>query len=305
MILIITHKEDYTADFVIDKLNEYAIPYYRFNCEDYLKSNVSIRFGIVDNYSIGEYSRFTAVWYRRTKLPNIKCQNEGERIYLMNEMDAFVNNLFGIIKAKWLSNPISVANAENKFLQLSLAKSIGFNIPNTLATTDISELRSFIKNNKKTVIKPVSRGRIDYPNNSSKLIFTNIMSEEIIIALDAFELTPAIYQEYVDKDYELRVTVVGEDIFAASVDSQSIAASSVDWRRKRTKFEEYNLPEDIKEKCLLLLRKLNISYGAFDIIKAKNGLYYFLEVNPNGQWVWIEKDTKQLISESIIKFLSC
>jgi glutathione synthase/RimK-type ligase-like ATP-grasp enzyme len=220
-------------------------------------------------------------------------------------MDTFLHNLFGIIKAKWLSNPSAVLNAENKLLQLSLAKAIGFNLPQTLLTTDKQELASFIKTNKATVIKPIGRGRVDYADNTSKLIFTNIINKNMIDEIDLLELTPAIYQEHIEKEYELRITIVGKDVFAASVDSQSDTEALVDWRRKKIKFEKYELPEDLKNKCLLLLDKLNISYGAFDFIKAKNGIYYFLEVNPNGQWVWIEKDTGQLISESIINYLSC
>ncbi len=305
MILIITHKDDYTADYVIDKLNTSAIPYFRFNCEDYLTNNVTLQFGEQESSIINGCSEFTSVWYRRTRLPEVKAKNEGERIYLLNEMDIFMSNLFGIIKTKWLSNPVAVSTAENKFLQLTLAKKLGFNVPKTLVTTDKKALISFIKKNKNTVIKPIGRGRIDYTDNTSKLIFTNIITERVITEIESFELTPAIYQEYIEKEYELRVTVVGKDIFAASVDSQSKEESLVDWRREKIKFEHYNLPEDLTRKCLSLLEMLKISYGAFDFVKGKNGLYYFLEVNPNGQWVWIEKDTGQLISESIIKFLTC
>lgn len=305
MILIITHKDDYTADYVIDKLNKTTTPYFRFNCEDYLGYNITLQFGSQEKYIINNYQEFTAVWYRRTKLPDIKASNKGEKIYLLNEIDTFLQNLFGVIKAKWLSNPLAVSNAENKLLQLSLAKQIGFNLPDTLVTTNREELIAFTKKNSKTVIKPIGRGRIDYLDNTSKLIFTNIITENVINEIASFELTPAIYQEYIDKEYELRVTVVGKEIFSASVDSQSIGGASIDWRREKMRFEKYELPEDLKQKCLLLLEKLNISFGAFDLIKAKNGKYYFLEVNPNGQWVWIEKDTGQLISDSIIKFLSC
>ena len=84
MILIITHKDDYTADYVIDKLNTSSIPYYRFNCEDYLTKNITLNFGEKENIIINNCSEFKAIWYRRTKLPDIKANNEGERIYLLN-----------------------------------------------------------------------------------------------------------------------------------------------------------------------------------------------------------------------------
>ena len=258
MILIITHKDDYTADYVINKLNKLNILYFRFNCEDYLQYKISLHFEEKESFTINGYTTFSSVWYRRTKLPDIKANNEGERIFILNEIDAFIHNLFGVIKLKWLSNPLAILRAENKFMQLSLAKKIGFNVPKTLITTDKRELTSFINNNRKTVIKPVSKGRINYPNNTSKLIFTNIITKKVIDEIESFELTPAIYQEYIDKEYELRVTVIGKDIFSASVNSQESEAL-VDWRRKKIKFEKYDLPPDLKEKCFSLLKALNIS----------------------------------------------
>ncbi len=303
MILIITHKEDYTADFVIDKLNRNGIDYFRFNCEDILETNFSIRFGQSHSLIINNQQEFSSVWYRRTKLPALAGFTHSERIYLLNEIDIMTNNLFACIQAKWLSNPIAVAAAENKFLQLKIAKEIGFNIPNTLVTTDRKKLISFFKTNKKTIIKPVGMGRVEYSNNTSKLIFSNILDDTLIGEIESFEITPAIYQEYIEKEYEIRATVIGKEIYAASVNSQSKTESSVDWRKSKMKFEKYLLPYEIEQKCFLLLEKLNLSFGAFDLIKSTDGQYYFIEVNPNGQWVWIEKDTGQPIAESIIKFL--
>lgn len=305
MILIITHKEDYTADYVIDKLNKFNLPYFRFNCEDYLSYNITLRFGKYNECSINQINNFTSVWYRRTKLPQIKSRNKSELIYLLGEMDTFIHNLFGIIKAKWLSDPVAVANAENKLLQLSLGKEIGFNVPDTLLTTNKQELESFFRKNKFTILKPISSGRVDYEDNTSKLIFTNIINDDVINNINSMELTPAIYQEYIEKDYEIRVTIVGKDCFAAKVQSQNDIESSIDWRRKKIKFERCDLPEEISKKCFSLLKRLNLSFGAFDFIKSKDGEYYFLEVNPNGQWVWIEKDTGQPIADSIINYLSC
>src|ERR1700754_933544 len=121
MILIITHKEDYTADYVIDKLNNAGIKYFRFNCEDILHGNISVNLGVSQNLVVANHSDFTSVWYRRTRLPEISAGNEAERLYLLHETDVFLHNLFGIIDAKWLSPPHAVNRAENKLLQLSMA----------------------------------------------------------------------------------------------------------------------------------------------------------------------------------------
>ncbi|HEX8333580.1 MAG TPA: hypothetical protein VF622_13250 [Segetibacter sp.] len=305
MILIITHKEDYTSDFLIGKLNSRNIPYFRFNCEDCLKSNISLHFGNAIDHSILTKGQFNAVWYRRTKLPSVTGLREEEELYVLNEIDAFLSNLFQLIKAKWLSRPAALQLAENKLLQLSLAQQIGFNIPKTLVTTNRDDLGDFFRSNEKTIIKPIGSGRVDYADDTAKLIFSNIVPTSVIDKLETFELTPAIFQEYIDKEYELRITVVDNSVFAAKVNSQSDSETIVDWRRKHLVFEPCDIPDEIGSRCLAMLKALNISFGAFDFIKASNGEYYFLEVNPNGQWAWIEMDTGLKISDAIINYLLC
>jgi glutathione synthase/RimK-type ligase-like ATP-grasp enzyme len=303
VILIITHKEDYTADFIISILNDRKINYFRFNCEDYLSYDIRTTYGENVEISINGLSKFSAIWYRRTKLPDIVADNESERIYLLGEIDTFMNNLFSVMDSKWLSHPFFVNVAENKLLQLIIAKRVGMNIPETITTTNIGALRQFCKRYNNTVIKPLGSGRVQYQDNSSKLIFTNQLTSTFVDNADKYVLTPAIYQEMIHKDYELRVTIVGEEVFAARIDSQSDESTKLDWRRSPKKFSPYLLSNDLKTKCIKVLKELNISFGAFDFIRGDDGEYYFLEVNPNGQWVWIEKDTGLLISEAIIRFL--
>jgi glutathione synthase/RimK-type ligase-like ATP-grasp enzyme len=303
MILVITHKEDYTADFLIDIFNKRKIPYYRFNCEDCLINDISLRFGSKQAHKILAGRQFTSVWYRRTKLPVLKGLQPEEAFYLLNEIEAFLSNLFGIIKLKWLSNPAALRLAENKFLQLTIAEEIGLTVPKTLITTDRSELLRFFDSNDRTIIKPINSGRIDYGDNTSRLIFSNVIPKSIADQIETFDLTPAIFQEYIEKEFEIRVTVVGEEVFAAKVYSQCDEEAVIDWRRKKLKFELCDFPEELMDKCKEMIKRLGISFGAFDFIKDRNGGYYFLEVNPNGQWVWIEHDTGLKISDAIINYL--
>ena len=79
--------------------------------------------------------------------------------------------------------------------------------------------------------------------------------------------------------------------------------SKTDWRKGNLKFYKSSLPEDISMKCVQLVKELNLSFGAIDIIKNIKGEYFFLEINPNGQWVWIENETKLKISHELIKQL--
>nr|WP_315234397.1 hypothetical protein [uncultured Flavobacterium sp.] len=302
-ILIITHKEDYTSDFVINKLNQRNIKYKRFNCEDIINKNYKID----NNFKLefdGE-TNFGSVWFRRTKLPNIENQKLTQRAYLLSEYESLLKNLFSTIDAKWLSNPFSIYQAENKLYQLKVAKSLGFKTPNTLVTNSKEDLKTFYFNNSKNVIiKPLSQSRINNINET-EYIFTNVLEEKHIEELDKFDLTPCIFQEKIEKSIELRVTVVGENVFTAGVNSQILEATKTDWRKEKLEFYTEEIPNEIKEKCISLVKILNLRFGAIDLIKDKEGNYIFLEINPNGQWAWIENETGLEISDSIINELLC
>ncbi|MFT3845303.1 MAG: hypothetical protein QM725_09635 [Lacibacter sp.] len=303
MILIVTHKTDFTADFVINKLNQRNIAYKRLNCEDILSEPFTVKFDQTHQYSILEENNFTSVWFRRTKLPELTDVTEEDGLYILNEIDSFLKNIFSTLPTKWLSKPSSVYQAENKLLQLKIAQEIGFLIPKTIVTNSKSELKKFYEeNNKDIIVKPLSQTRIQQKENLS-FIFTNKVPDKLINEIDDYVLTPCIFQENVLKSYEIRVTIVGNKLFAASVNSQSDEETKIDWRRKKLKFNEIKLPSDLESLCFRLLNKLNLEFGAIDLIKTAEGQYIFLEINPNGQWAWIEMQTGQNISNAIIDFL--
>lgn len=301
MILIITHKEDYTSDFIINKLNQRKIKYKRLNCEDLIKSDFNFDNDL--NFSIDGIKSFKSVWFRRTKLPDIKVSNPHEKIYLLNEYETLLKNLFSTIDAKWFSNPFNIYKAENKLYQLKIAKNIGFKIPKTLITNNKEILKEFYySNSKKIIIKPLSQSKLNC-NGETEFIFTNDLKKEHIETLEKYELTPCIYQEKIEKNIELRVTVVGEKVFSSGVNSQLFENTRTDWRKGKQEFFKVEIPIDIEEKCKLIVKELGLQFGAIDIIKDTNGNYIFLEINPNGQWAWIENETGLKISDSIINEL--
>lgn len=299
MILIITHKEDYTVDYIINKLNEREIDYYRLNCEDIFHNHFVVGNDFLPK--IKGKSKFKSVWFRRTKLPDLSEISFNERNYLLNEFDSILKNLFALIDTKWISEPYHIYKAENKLYQLKLAKEVGFNVPNTIVTNSHNEINDFYEqNSSQIIVKPLSQSIIHNENNSLEHIFTNLVDKAHIDNLSDFDLTPCIFQQYVDKDIELRITVVGEKIFVAGVNSQTDEVTKVDWRKGELKFYETEIPINIRTMCIELVKKLDLKFGAIDIIKDKKGNFIFLEINPNGQWVWIENETGLKISEALI-----
>lgn len=303
MILIITHKQDYTVDFIVNKLNKKGILYKRLNCEDLINTNYSFDFNNGFNFSFDGIKDFHSVWFRRTKFPEINDLKQEEKHYILTEYDSLLKNIFATIDAKWLSEPKYVYNAENKVLQLKVAKKIGFNIPQTIITNDKQKIKEFyLNNNQDIIIKPLAHTRISY-NNDVAFIFTNSVSKELIDSIDDYDINPCIFQKNIQKDYEIRVTVIDKKVFASSVFSQSNENTKNDWRKEKLDFNLVHIPKEISDKCVRILQELNIKFGAIDLIKTPNDEYVFLEINPNGQWAWIEMQTGLEMSDEIIKFL--
>ncbi|OYD42266.1 hypothetical protein [Sphingobacterium cellulitidis] len=302
MILIITHKLDFTADFIINKLNERGIPYKRFNCEEILENPVTFELCQDFRFNILGETNYSSVWFRRIKLPDIDLSPISYKNYILSEIDSFLHNIFSVLSCKWISEPYNVYKAENKILQLKTAQMIGFKIPITVVTTDKEKVSNFFQKCGKTIIKPISRTRIDN-KNVPEFIFTNRIDKDHRSIFQNYDLTPCIFQEEIGKDLELRVTVVGDNIFAAQIKSQDDDETKIDWRRKKMKFTKFELPNEISNKCLELVHRLNLNFGAIDLILSPNGEYTFLEINPNGQWVWIENDTGLKISDALINLL--
>ncbi|MBO0330086.1 ATP-grasp domain-containing protein [[Muricauda] lutisoli] len=303
MILIVTHKRDYTADFVINKLNKKGICYKRLNCEDLDRSSYSFEINSDFEFSFKDETNFSSGWFRRTKLPVIENISEAEKLYLLSEYDSLTKNILSSIDCNWLSKPKNIYNAENKTLQLKKAKELGFLIPPTLITNDKSSIKKFyLMHGQNIIVKPIGYSLINY-SDSPGYIFTNEVNSQIIKTIDQYYINPCIFQKNIQKDYEIRVTVVGSELFAAKCDSQKNDETKTDWRRGKLLFKEVEIPSQISNLCVSLVKKLELGFGAIDLIKTENDEYYFLEINPNGQWAWIEMQTKQPISEALIKQL--
>jgi glutathione synthase/RimK-type ligase-like ATP-grasp enzyme len=116
-----------------------------------------------------------------------------------------------------------------------------------------------------------------------------------------------IFQQYVPKRVELRVTVVGRRVFAAEIDSQASRSTRHDWRHyddPNVQYRIHTLPPEMARACVRLVEALGLSFGAIDLIQTPEGKYVFLEINPNGQWGWIEDLTGLPISDAIADWLA-
>lgn len=314
-ILIITNKKDYTTDFVIRRLHERKIDFFRLNTEDFpLRYSSSINIGnkifyveLKSNRISVNFEEIKGIWYRRPvkpRLPGITLSSD-DKEFAIRESSEFLNNLWTILDNKnWVSNPNSLRMAERKAFQLKKAIEAGFDIPATSISNDPELLSDYYKNLKKQVIvKPISHG--DF-SSGKFAIFTNDLSTlPNIPDFQQAYLSPLIIQEKIEKISDIRTTVFDNIAFSFEIKHKD-NLKTLDWRVLNPDELEYKLidtPKLIQEKILNLMNLLDISFGAFDFAYTKSRKWIFLEVNPNGQWAWLEQMTSVCMTDSLIDLL--
>ncbi len=196
---------------------------------------------------------------------------------------------------------------EYRLLQLTMAKDIGFTIPNTLVSENKKEILQFL-NSHASVTKRLYQGGVSFGKIGHSFGTLAITASDIKNPDQKYYDSPVFLQENVSKEYELRVTVIGKKIFACKFDNQRdnlAEKSKLDWRFgiRSIPHTTYKLPEQIKEMCFTLLKKMGLQYGAIDMIKTKDGRYVFLEINANGQFLWIEEATGMEMSKAMAELL--
>jgi glutathione synthase/RimK-type ligase-like ATP-grasp enzyme len=309
-VLIISTVADMATDDVVKRLCSRGIPHSRLNTEDYpFSQTITYRPGGEEHSMLcnGQpIPRPTAVWYRRLRSPS-KMQGMDEGIYdfcLQENRAAFLGSIMDL-DARWMSHPSAVWQSEYKPYQLRVAARLGLAIPRTLVTNDPNAIRLAFTKFSGMIVKPVRSGHF-IQNGREFSIFTSRVLEEHLGEVDSARLSPAIYQELVPKRFDIRVTIVGSQLFAAAIDSQSDPLAEIDWRRTRNpNLPHYaiTLPTRVSALLVDLMNSLRLTFGAIDMIQNTDGDFVFLEVNPSGQWLWIDDKLGLGISDAIADWL--
>ena len=331
MILIITNKGDIHCNPVIKHLQRNGDKYFRLKTESLL-TDYLISFSYKDqsadlhienkiNGKTLSSKEVISVWERRPNSP-VLPEISNEKIKLVvedeaNELTKWIRHFF--INCRMIGSSVWDRPNESKLRQMDVASKVinelrsEIKLPHTLLTNSKKDLEQFSNNKKEIVLKPISADglmlddKLEIPFTSRKVNSKNIN----VITQDDLELCPSFMQEYVEKNYELRITVIGEKILCCKIDSQKLPKGNgrEDWREGYehglSEVEEWiDCPDEIQEFITLYMQKMNLNFGCFDFIYAKNNSFYFLECNPNGQWMWLEEDLGIPISESIANFLA-
>ncbi len=320
-ILIATMKLDPHADAVIDQLNEMGESVFRLNTEDLL-IDYSLCLGHSDdrgtygkltdslNRSIAIPNQVKAAYYRKPKSvnPHPELDHEGSCQFAISEAEEALRTLYSLPEVKWINSPFAIRKAQSKLPQLAVARQYNLNIPRTLITNNPDHARNFcLENNYNVICKSMITTSVKLGDMSYHTYTHRLSKEEVDLFIENVKYTPTLFQEYIPKKIEIRATVIGEEVFACEIDSQSVAEAVVDWRSVDP-FKIPHKPVDIlpavADSLCKLVHHFGLVFGAIDLILTPDGDYVFLENNPNGQWYWIELLTGLPMAKSMAKLLS-
>lgn len=302
MVLIVTNKEDIVSDIVLLSIQELGGEVLRLNTEDSYRLTVD-RSKNAPSWSVTQGDRrassqeVTGVWYRRPVLQEADRWPESIAEFVADQWFEALRGLSSIPGPTWVNNPFCAARAENKLIQMEAARRCGLQTPSTIVTSDVEAISSAFQTlGSPCVVKALTS---PWMPSSNEFVFTSELGATDTLDPAAVAAAPFIVQKRLSPKQDIRVTIIGTEIYAASVTSYLL-----DWRRDESQLEwtETELPQELQNQLRALCVHLGLEFGAIDLV-AFQGDYYFLEINPSGEWSWLEGQTGMPLAKSLAKLL--
>lgn len=320
MLLLFSSKNERFTSLIEDCLKESELFKFNLDASSLKEAVVSIIENDVTIEQNGRriiISQISGVWIKRQSVlvtSDEEQSNCGFADYCnyklwKDEWNSIIKQLLAhlsYIGVPFFDEANSLLLAEKKILQLDIARAVGFNTPSTIISNSKSQIIDFLNHHDGEGILKLSTQPTFNKNNEVYFIFANKVSISDFDEMDTTINSPFIIQNYIQKQYEVRYTFVNGEHFVCKIDSQSSDKSKIDFRRydfANTPYLGIEAPERIKNMVASLMSKLNLNYGALDFIVDPDDNWFFLEVNPVGQYGWIEHLTGLRITKAILRYL--
>ncbi|MQY20871.1 MvdC/MvdD family ATP grasp protein [Nocardia macrotermitis] len=302
-VLIVTEADDLHADAMVATLRKHhGVNPIRLDMRDFPRATGSFRLdraGTARSLShVHGLDEVGAVWWRRPHravVPSGVRRDDDD--YRQAECDGFLQGLLWSIPAVWVNDPGTDRTATRKIVQLETARRAGFVIPETLVTNDPDEARSFVDSRPGAVVyKRTGTGPAEFSE-------TRVVTPADLSRLDTIRSAPTTFQDYVEADCDLRVVWIDGVEWTVRIDSQS-GVGRVDSRLDTSvDFTPQRLPATVSKSIATVMGALGLTFGVLDIRLGTDGEYYFLEVNPQGQFAYLEIKTGLPIFRSLAGYL--
>lgn len=322
VVAILTQRFDPHADPVIEELTRRGVEVVRFDTGDFpvdmrIQATTArdgwdglIRLQPEAGGRTLELERVRSIWYRRPSWFRFAdTMPTHQRSFARGEALAALGGILRTLDCRWVSHPDALAVAAYKPLQLVRAARLGFPVPETLITNDPAAARAFLDEHGPDVVyKTLGLQQVTGPDGMEQVVFTSAVAPHLG-SLDRVTNTPCCFQKVVKKRTELRVTVIGDRVFAVAIDSAGSDPANlpvIDWRAdlRGASYSPFTLPPAIEDACRELVAGYGLAFGAIDVIVTPDDDFVFLEINANGQWRWLEEETGLPMTDALIELLT-
>ena len=253
------------------------------------------------------------VWVRRPEPPKLNPQAAPEdRKFAVAEYRWFFHSVMYLLETL----PIRCINKysasrfiNNKSVQLLIAKACGMHVPATLMTNSPEAVRSYLRQTpSRTICKAF------FPHIWEKQVRTSVavtetfeLTQEMLPEHDeVLTYAPAIYQQMVVKQFDVRMVLLGNAVYSYSLHNPT---GAIDWRQDASQglvqVQPIDTPPEVEQGVLAFAARSQIAYGSFDFAVDDNGQWWFLEVNEGGQFLWLDDFNPSLhVQEKFAAFLT-
>jgi len=318
MILIVSTPADLTAQAVERRLRSRGVKVVLFDTGRF-PSEARITVSYRDSqprYAIrmdGQVLRFddvTSIWFRRPNryIAHPSITDAEVRAVVEQDCGEFLNAFWDSMNCLMLpGSPSAMKIAQRKPTHMARAKALGFDIAPTVFTNDPQEFLDLYREQEGRLIHKITANLTLQERMGTEFSrLTCGVTRRDVMHAESVSLAPIVFQAYVPKRLELRVTVVGHRVFTAEIHSQESNRTHFDWRRYdlgATPHLPHELPRDIADRCVQLVTQFGLTYGTIDLILTPDDRYVFLELNSAGEYGWIEQVTGLPISDAVADFL--
>lgn len=231
------------------------------------------------------------VWWRRPEIPAASAGTGTAAEAIADQWRAFIAALAIPQGPKWVSEPINIKTAEEKARQLCRASVAGLSVPDSLWTNDVDEARAFVERWHGTaVVKSVTSAWWEEAGRG-RFVYASLVAADELPAPHRLASAPVCFQQPILPKRDIRVTVVEHAVFGAIREASSREPNEpLDWRRASERpWSTYDLPGEIASACRVLVSDFGLRFSGIDLALDDSGQHWFLELNPNGEWAWLQR----------------
>jgi glutathione synthase/RimK-type ligase-like ATP-grasp enzyme len=251
-----------------------------------------------------------AIWQNAVVATDLPAMAPGVRETCVAASELALVGLLDSLRVFQLDPHANQARAGNKPRQLGIAQQLGLDIPDTIVTNDPDAVRAFAGRSGPLITKMLVQPAATGPEiaGEAPVVFTTALTDADLEQLDGLDLCPMIFQQQIENQLDVRVTIVGKRVFAAAIDTPARGAD-LDWRRDSYArdcapvWSPHELPRGLADRLLRLLDHFGLNFGAVDLIVRPDGSHVFLELNPSGSFAFLGESHARPIAAAIAEVL--